>query len=273
MILSVYSNQPNSGKKTIAMTFAVEAAKQGLKVLLMDLDYLNSSFALTYGITHSTKNTENFLENATKYGDFKIDNYIIKPSETETKIQVLKKNMNQYPSTLDFLVYSEGFTPDLLQTSLINSWNENQCYEFMARFNAELKSTDYDLIVQVLSNGLDDVFALPIILTSDKCVNMVKYSIKQIELARKIITAFDSNTSQKFIHVLNDTSKKVEKKDYDNLCAPLKIAAVIPFDDNRCLNELNGVVGSPTINSTAINLLNECGLEVTTKKRHFLSKT
>jgi len=269
MIVSVYSNQPNSGKKTLAMSLAVEAAKQDIKVLLMDLDYLNSSFASAYGITHSKKNTEMYFEQATKYGDFKIGNSIIKASETETNIQALKKNMNQYPKTLDFFVYTERFTPDLLQPSLMQNWTGNQCYEFMTRFNAELKSSDYDLIIQVLPTGLDDMFALPVILTCDKCINIMKFSIKQIELTKDLITAFDTNTSQKFIHVLNETSKKIEKKEYESICHPIKLSSVIPYDENRSFNELNGIVGSNVINSAALNLLNQCGLEIKSKKGLF----
>lgn len=271
MILSIYSNQSNSGKKTMAIALAVEAAKQDLKVLLMDLDYLNSSFASAYGITHNLKNTELYFEQATKQGSFKIDNYVIKPNETQTNIQALKKNMNQYPKSLDFLVYSDSFTPDVLQNSLINGWSDNQCYEFMTRLDDELRNTDYDFIVQVLPNGLDDMFALPVILTSDKCINMVRFGINQIEATKNLMAAFDANTTQKFIHVLNDASKKIETKEYENLFSPIKLSTTIPFDDNRPFNELNGMVGSPIINATAISLLKECGLEIKTKKR-FLSR-
>lgn len=274
VIITINGLKENSGKKTFALALANILARNGKRVLLADFDYKNPALALTYGITHNQRNTEGYIEQTKRFGSFDMTNFFISASHSETKQKDLKKQLDEVPTNIFFMTFSENFTVEAanLQSQHFNDWNTEQCFDYMERIVEELKEQNFDYRILILPVGADDMFNLPLVLASDNCINLFKFNVEQLEAAKRLLTTFDQQSLQKFKFILNETSKKVEQRDYIQMCSPLQLNGIIPFDDYRAINEINGVISSPLIDNVALNLAKEIGLEVLETKRKFFGK-
>ena len=269
-IISVYSNSLNSGRKTIAMALGQQAAKNNQRTLLVELDYLNTGIAHTYGITNSTKNAEGYFSNVFKQKDFNLGNFILTKKHFEVINKDLSKAHTAINSDLEFLIFSDEYRPALFPT--INDFSTEKISRDCKRFFEELRLSEYDLVILLLPTDYEDMFTIPMILESDHIINVVGFSLCSVEEAKRISTIFDTETLQKMKYVLNLTTRKIEKADYDHLMKPLNLLQVIPFDEQRLLNEVNAEIGSPTIDSAALSLLQHCGVDVADQKRSIFSR-
>lgn len=269
-IISVYSNALNSGKKTVSMALGQQAAKQNYRTLLIELDYCNNGIAHTYGITNTERNAESYFKQVFKNNDFNISNFIMKKSNFEKQNKDLSKAHASINSDLDFLIFSQDYRPQLFPK--VDDLTTEDINRFSKRFIEELKQTEYEVVILVLPDDYEDMFTIPMVLESDHVINMIAFSLSRIEDMKRISRIFDNETLVKMKYVLNYTTKKIAKEDYDHLMKPLKLSQTIPFDEQRLLNEVNAEIGSQAINQVALNLLKSCDVEVSENKRSFFSK-
>lgn len=269
-VISVYSNALNSGRKTIAMALGQEAAKNNHKTLLVELDYLNNGIAHTYGITNSTRNAEGYFSKVFKQKDFSLGNFILKKDQFEVINKEISKAHAAINSVLDFLVYSNEYRPAMFPS--INDFSTEKISKDCKRFFEELRLSEYDLVILLLPTDYEDMFAIPMILESDHIINVVGFSLSSIEEAKRISTIFDSETLDKMKYVLNLTTKKIDKADYEHWMKPLNLVQLVSFDEQRLLNEVNADIGSPVIDAAALNLLQLCGVDVAEQKRSLFSR-
>lgn len=266
-IVTIYSNSSNSGRKSLAMALGQQAAKQDKKTLLIEMDYINPGIAKTYGITNSEKNAERFFEQMFIKGDFKIDNFIMKKKDFEKQTKDLTKAHSEFNSALEFLTFSQIYNSKLFPN--VSDLTTEQVYNKITRLNEELRESHYDLIIQILPTDYEDMFSVPLMLESDHVINVVNFSLSRIEEMKSISQLFDSETLEKMLYVLNFTTKKIDKADYDHLFRPLKVTQLIHYDEQRAINEINAEIGSPAIDSSAIQLLKACDIEIVETKRSF----
>ena len=266
-IISVYSSSRNSGKKTLAMALGQQAARRDNRTLLIELDYLNNGIAHTYGITNDYRNAERYFTNVFKYDDFNIGNYVMKKDQFEKQNKDLSKAHEAINSDLDFLIFSNEYKPALFPK--MNDFSTEKVSRLSKRFFEELRQTEYDLVILVLPNQAEDMFTIPMIMESDHTINVVSFSLSSIEEIKGFSNLFNVEVSEKMKYVLNFTTKRIDSADYDHMMKPLNTVQLIPFEDQRMLNEVNAVIGSPAIDSAAVSILQQCDIDVTEKKRSF----
>lgn len=271
-VISVYSAALNSGKKTIAVSLAQLSASEGKKTLLVDLDYQNSGIALTYGITNATKNMENYMKSVFDKDNFHFGDFVMNKKDFETVNKDLSKAHAAVSSNLDFLIFSQAYRISMFP-KLPNSNAESktlQVYEIVKRFIEELHQSDYDVVILNLPNHYEDMFVIPVILESDKVVNVMKFSISRIEEMKRFNRLLDKETINKFVNVLNFTVKKIDLTDYSYIAKPFEFHHFISMDEARALNEFNAEIGSPIINNVAKGILKSCDVEIVEKRKGLL---
>ncbi|HDX9632092.1 TPA: hypothetical protein ROY30_005882, partial [Bacillus cereus] len=80
-IIGIYGVQRGLGVTTIGQSLAKVIGESNSKVLYLELDYLNATFAQKTAISNPEKNMELFMEKAILEGRFDIQKYILKKNE------------------------------------------------------------------------------------------------------------------------------------------------------------------------------------------------
>lgn len=252
------------------MALGQQAAMKDNRTLLIELDYLNNGIAHTYGITNEERNAELYLTNVFKHDDFNIGNYVMKNDQFEMQNKDLSKAHKAINSDLDFMIFSKEYKPALFPK--INNFSTDSVRRMSKRFFEELRQTEYDVVILVLPNDYEDMFTIPMILESDHIINVVGFSLSSIEEIKQFSNLFNIEVSEKMKYVLNYTTKRIDKADYEHLMKPLNPVQLIPFEDQRMLNEVNAEIGSPSIDSAALSILQQCDVDVTEKRRSIFKR-
>ena len=253
--ISFWGVSPGVGTRTIAQSFAKNAAERGAKVLFVELDYLRPSFAVTSGLTHPTKNLLQLAMQQVEHNDFDIEMFIAKPNEIKVQKKSLKKVINDIPTNLHFLALPKDYR--------VESFPEiEEGKEFIDELNRQLKSLKYDLIIFNLPSEVNNLFSYPIMLNMDKIYNIMTLHPAHIqnylnlrEMLEK--SSIDMDCIQT---ILNKVPKGISKEQGDSIINE-KTILNIPYDLERTEKELNIQMGSPLIDEKVNELLNHLGLE------------
>lgn len=78
IVTAIWSPIPNVGAGTFSRALAFTLAKQGRKVLLMELDWEYPKLSRTTALTHTDRNLKNLLRNISRLGkDVSIEDYVV----------------------------------------------------------------------------------------------------------------------------------------------------------------------------------------------------
>lgn len=267
-LISVYATSGNVGRRSIAVTMANQAARSGNQTLLVELDYIKPSVALTLGITHPTKNSLLYFERALNDSFFNVDEFIMKHTEIQSTQKDLSKVHQSYDKKLDYLIfpidYDNSMFPRLTQQ---NAENLTERAQFIVQqFISNIHALNYDVVIFILPNDKEDIFSVPVILESDHIVNVIGPSLTRFNETKKLVGLFEKFNQEKWIHILNMASSKlVDPSDYKLALEPVGLQHVIPFEEQRLYNDLNAEIGAPIMKEKVKDILKDCGLEADEK--------
>lgn len=267
-LISVYATSGNVGRRSIAVTMANQAARSGNQTLLVELDYIKPSVALTLGITHPTKNSLLYFERALNDNFFNVDEFIMKHTEIQSTQKDLSKVHQSYDKKLDYLIfpidYDNSMFPRLTQQ---NAENLTERAQFIVQqFISNIHALNYDVVIFILPNDKEDIFSVPVILESDHIVNVIGPSLTRFSETKKLVGLFEKFNQEKWIHILNMASSKlVDPSDYKLALEPVGLQHVIPFEEQRLYNDLNAEIGAPIMKEKVKDILKDCGLEADEK--------
>lgn len=267
-LISVYATSGNVGRRSIAVTMANQAARSGNQTLLVELDYIKPSVALTLGITHPTKNSLLYFERALNDNFFNVDEFIMKHTEIQSTQKDLSKVHQSYDKKLDYLIfpidYDNSMFPRLTQQ---NAENLTERAQFIVQqFISNIHALNYDVVIFILPNDKEDIFSVPVILESDHIVNVIGPSLTRFSETKKLVGLFEKFNQEKWIHILNMASSKlVDPSDYKLALEPVGLQHVIPFEEQRLYNDLNAEMGAPIMKEKVKDILKDCGLEADEK--------
>lgn len=267
-LISVYATSANVGKRTITTALANQAAKHGNQTLLIELDYIRPSIALTLGITHPLKNTLLYFERAFNESFFNVDEFIMKYSEIKATQKDLAKVHQSYEKNLDYLIFPIDYENSMfprLSENAAESLTERAQF-IIQQFINNIHALSYDVVILSLPNDKEDIFSVPITLESDHVVNVIGPSLTRFSETKKLIGLFEKFNEEKWIHVLNMASSKlVDQSDYELALNPVTLHHIIHFDEQRLRNDLNAEIGSALMKEKINDILKDCGLEIDDK--------
>lgn len=268
-LISVYGSSPNIGKRTIAMTLAQESARNEYRTLLIELDYVRPSIALTHGITHPQKNVYKYFERAFNERFFDIEGFIMKKDDVKSTQKDLNKIHQNYPNELDFMIFPIEFDNSMFPRLDHGSetTHTEKAQSIIQQFINNIYASNYDVVIFSLPNHTHDIFAVPIMLESTKVVNVIGPSLVRFEESKKVFHLFEKFNQEKWINVLNMAAPKlIDETDYKMTMSPLTLHHIIPFDEVRLRKELNAEIGSPTLDEIGNEILESLGLELRQKE-------
>lgn len=265
-LISVYTASSNLGKRTIATTLAHQSAKNGYQTLLIELDYVRPSIALSLGMTNSTKNAYKYFERAFQQGFFDIENFIMRKADITSTQKELEKLHQHALDNLDYLIFPIDFESGMIpKIQMGQKESLTEKVEFIThQFIQNIYALSYDVVILSLPNNLQDIFAVPILLDSTKVVHIIGASLPRIEEAKRTLSIFEKYNPDKWINVLNMAAhqKFVDEGDYHLTVSPIKLHQIVPFDENRLRLELNAEIGSPLIKDKVNTILELCDVEI-----------
>lgn len=270
-LISVYATSSNLGKRTISTSLAYQAAKNGLQTLLIELDYVRPSIALSQGMTNPNKNTQKYLERAFQQNYFDVEDYIMRKNDIVPTQKALEKVHDQAIENLDYLIFPIDFDNSMIpKIPLSQKETLTEKVEYITnQFIQNIYALSYDVVIFSLPNNLQDMFAVPILLDSTRVVHVIGSNLTRMEEAKRTLNIFDKYNPEKWINVLNmaATQKLVDESDYRSTLLPIELHHIIPFDENRLRNELNAEIGSTLIKDKANSILETCGIEIQEPKK------
>ena len=243
-----WGNSTNLGKRTLSQSFAMQIAKMGYNVLYVELDYLNSTLALTTALTNPDKN---FYQLSLSQDSFDLDNFIANKMDVRITKEMLPL-FNEIPEEFHFLGLPGGFEADLFPSIT----NEG----FLSTLVGALKEVDFDAVVINLPNEIDNLFSFPVMLESDvvfavTTVNPIR--VNEYRAMKKMLADTPLNMN-KWQVIVNQVGNEISKDVCDQILREQSLLAV-PYDLQRGAYELDLRFGSPTINQKMVELANLYG--------------
>lgn len=200
-IICWYSIRPGMGTGTIALASAVEIAKGGKRVLLIDADYTHPVIHTISGITHSKRNTLNFFREYEK--DPSLDPRLFittKESileEINPKQKKMMKNIERLPDTLHYLTFPKDYD---FQTAS-GEWFPND-QKLVLNMLEKVTEGGYEYIFIVVPSLLDDPITLPTLTHANQVINVLTPSLAAIE-EYKTMKSYISNQMNGVISLNN----------------------------------------------------------------------
>jgi hypothetical protein len=241
-IIGVFGIEQNIGKATLSHALSKIIAENQHKVLFVELDYSNPSFANKTQIPLGDRHMGKFMEEAILYNQLNLENYIFRKKDIHSNT----KQFDWLPSSLDLLVYPKEYQvsefPDFQNDS------EEIIIKFVEKLMNRIKSLDYDAVIFNLPCEIDDIFGLPILRKCEYVINVLNGSPKYLSRYMELTNVFEQADLQykKWIQVFNLCSSNIGKDIYGEL-TELNISECIPYCNERAEFEFALKVGSPII--------------------------
>ncbi|WP_026826957.1 AAA family ATPase [Exiguobacterium artemiae] len=244
-IIAFRSVTRGAGASTLAATFAKETAVLKQKVLLVEANLISPSFAANTGVSHSTKNFLNLVNQGNE--SYKITNFIASPEDVDNKKLAAQLN------GMDVLVVPR-YQGKLDQIKLENP------SQWIEKFMNTLKELPYDYIVIDVPTELDEFTSYPILSASDEVINVVDNTPKSvIEYRNEKIWLKENSLEFKEILVINKHEKDYQGNIYELINDTPYIP--IPYDPLRSREEWLLKIGSDLINVKIQILQNHIGVQ------------
>lgn len=267
-IIGVYGIDKNVGKSTISQSLAHIIATADSKVLYVEFDYVNPSFAKNTTISHEQKNIASYMEQAMVHENFAAENYILRKRDLDSLkfSKATTKVISLLPHNLDLLVFPRDYISS--DFPKFNTSIEEKVEQFMELLMGRLRHLEYDAVVINLPSQIDNIFGLPVLLHCDHVVSIMNSSpaslAKFIELS-SVLSRADLSTDN-WIKVFNLCSPNVEFSIYEQL---LNVNVCIPFDVERADYEFELRIGSPKINEHIKNIARDIGFYIKEEEKRY----
>lgn len=250
-LFAFWGSTINSGKRTLSQAFASEIAKNDYKVLYVELDYRNPSFAITTGLTNSGKN---LYKLALSQDNFKLDNFIADKKETDLlKQKSFQKVIERFPDKLHYLALPSNFSAESFPVLKEG---------FSKAFIQSLRESEYDAVILNLPSDIENSFCFPVMLEADRVFHVLTDSIVRMneyrELKKVLLDA--SLDESKWVNIFNKVGLGVSKAALEELIGESGLAS-IKFDQKRSLFEKDLQIGSPEINDEMSHLVTLFGFK------------
>ncbi|MBT2576879.1 AAA family ATPase [Bacillus sp. ISL-8] len=240
-IIGIYGVQRGLGATTIGQSLAKVIGESNSKVLYLELDYLNATFARKTAISNPDKNMEAFMEKAILEHRLDIQKYILKNSEIGDG-----KRFSWIPNNMEMLTFSNDFAEKNFPRFETNV--ETKVEKFINDFISKLKTLDYDFVILQLPNQIENIFGLPILSKCDSVVSVLTGNPIVLSKYKDITNVFKKADFQykDWVHVFNLCSHEIDEEDYKMLM-DFDVATCIPYDSERAEIEFSLIPGSETI--------------------------
>jgi len=262
-IIGIYGVQRGLGTTTIGQSLAKVIGESNSKVLYLELDYLNATFAHKTAISNPEKNMELFMEKAILEGRFDIQKYILKKNEVGEG-----KRFSWLPSNMELLTFSNDFAEESFPRFKTNV--ETLVEKFSNDFISKLKALDYDYVILQLPNQIENVFGLPMLSKCDSVVSILTGNPIVLSRYKNITNVFKKANLQhkEWVHVFNLCSNKIDEEDYKML-VDFEVTACIPYDPERAEVEFSLQLGSETIDDYMKNIARKLGCFIRSEQNGF----
>lgn len=242
------------GSRTLSQTMAFLAAKRGVNVLYIEMNYMSPSFAYSSGLSHEHKNFLRFVEHFTEHKQADIQEFVASPGDIYFTEKLLQKSIDGWPKTIDFLTIPKGYSHESTSFPAVSQ-------DFIEFFIKELRSTHYEFIVINLPPYLQHIFAFPMMLQLDMTYNVLTFQPAKVAEFKRInnLISHSMLDKERFKTIVNKVPKQFTKHHILKVLAE-EPALIVPFDEERPANEWNFIIGSNKVDKVMGQYLIKSGL-------------
>ncbi|PFU71331.1 AAA family ATPase [Bacillus thuringiensis] len=262
-IIGIYGAQRGLGATTIGQSLTKVIANSNSKVLYIELDYLNATFAHKTAISHPEKNIELFMEKAILEHRMDIQKYVLKKDDIGDS-----KRFSWFPNNMEVLTFSKDFKEKGFPR--FETGVETKVEKFINNFISKLKALDYDFVILQLPNQIESIFGLPILSKCDNIVSILTGNPIVVSKYKGITNVFKKADFKykEWVHVFNLCSNKVDAEDY-KLLVDFDVATCIPYDPERTEMEFSLIPGSETIDEHTKTIAKKIGCFIRNEQNRF----
>ena len=271
-IISFFSNSPNQGKRTISQSFAKILSNNNQKVLYVELDYYNPSFANSTQISHPKKNIRGFIQSAVLQSKFDVEPYIYTSDEVKAESNKRVQTVHaELPKNLHFLTLPLNFEETTFPT-ITNSEDEKseeEAFNFVEKIMFQLRNLEYSVIIINLPNEIKSVFGLPVLIESDQVVNVITANPTRIVEYQNVLKTIKHTSIdlKEWFTVINQTNSSIDDSEYMGLINEENAPMLIPYDIERANYEFSLKIGSPSIDLCNEELIQSMGFPIQPKAK------
>ena len=236
IVTAIWSPIPNVGAGTFSRALAVTLAKQGRKVLLIELDWEYSKLARTTALTHTDRNLKNLLRNISRLGeDARIEDFIVNAKMAEDDLphthKAAKQKLKKLPSSL-FVLCREA-------TAQYEDEPELPDERALDLLFFECKRAGFQHILVDLPSNPNNIYTMLTLLSADEKFAVVDESFSTSGFFKMAMQALESIhlSADSFDLIINKVKPMLTAQDVSEFYDKTPVLA-LPYCDDMSLQQL-----------------------------------
>jgi len=234
-IITFMGGKQGVGNTTVALNTAVELAKTGANVIYLEFDDKTPAVNYWYELGFIEDGIDSALKGLADEDYDKVGEAIIRMSEMRKKESVMQGNYKKFPSSLDFMFYSQSYlsrTKEELDTEVNFSLSKELFLYLMFQMHYDVVILDVppDIYHPITANAL--IYSHHVFLTLTQDVASIGYALYKMNELNKSGLHMDS----KLTYLLNKYEQSQLSLKEVKSWIEIKELITVPLMNKECIN-------------------------------------